>query len=248
MDKKLIEIYGEDILCYRLRTARQKIRMQYEDFDKHLIQLHKTQLMLWKKKRNLGWELLTPPVQKGWKRFFVLREDVAASRNADFFQGILNKINTYDWSHRKDFLVKQRRFGKKKYVVKRQRLLEPDEYHFRKLNFTEKEEYFFDVVSRARHGSKLQIQNYVFKEPWQFVLRTRPNLIDKIRVKDGELESQIQQLNNYLERNDFENRLDKITRGNVYKWWKREELVKLKENNLFRNKPLEHLLDSLKEE
>ena len=67
-------------------------------------------------------------------------------------------------------------------------------------------------------------------------------------MKDGELESQIQQLNNYLERNDFENRLDKITRGNVYKWWKREELVKLKENNLFRNKPLEHLLDSLKEE
>ncbi len=39
MDTKLIQQYGEDILCYRLRTARQKKRMRYEDFDKQLIQL-----------------------------------------------------------------------------------------------------------------------------------------------------------------------------------------------------------------
>ena len=38
MDTKFIQQYGEDILCYRLRTARQKKRMQYEDFDKQLIQ------------------------------------------------------------------------------------------------------------------------------------------------------------------------------------------------------------------
>lgn len=247
MDKKLIEIYGEDILCYRLRTARQKKRMQYKNFDKHLIQLHKTQLMLWKKKRNLGWEPLIPPVQKGWKRFFVLRGDVARSKYADFFQGILNKINTYDWSHRKDFLVKQRRFGKKKYVVKRQRLLEPDEYHFRKLNFSEKEKCFFDIENRTSPGSKQSIRYYVFRDSWRFVLRVRPNLIDKIRVKDGELESQIELLKNYLERNDFENRLDKITRGNVYKWGKREELVRFREKELFKNKRLGDLLDAVKE-
>ena len=248
MDTKFIQQYREDILCYRLRTARQKKRMQYEDFDKHLIQLHKTQLMLWKKKRNLGWEPLIPPVQKGWKRFFVLRDDVARSKNKDFFQGILDKINTNDWSHRKDFLIKQRRFGKKKYVVKRQRLLEHDEYHFRKLNFTEKETNFFDVVEKTPHGSKQSIKYYAFRDPWRFVLRVRPNMIDKIRVKDAELESQIVQLKNYVERNDFEKRLDKIIRGNVYKWWKREELVRFREKNLFQNKPLERLLDSLKEE
>jgi hypothetical protein len=43
MDTKLIKQFGTDILCYRIRTARQKKRMQYEDFDKQLIALNKEQ-------------------------------------------------------------------------------------------------------------------------------------------------------------------------------------------------------------
>src|SRR5258705_13148999 len=120
MDTQLIQQYGEDILCYRLRTTRQKKRMQYKDFDKQLIQLHKEERALYELKRNLGWELLIPSVQKGWKRFFVLRDDVQSSKQAEFFQGILKKINTYEWSHRKDFVARRRKKekGRKVYVVK----------------------------------------------------------------------------------------------------------------------------------
>ena len=92
MDSKLIQQYGEEILCYRLRTARQKKRMQYDDFDKQLIQMHKEKNILYEQERNLGWEPLVPPVQKGWKRFFVLRDDVERSKNAEFFKAILKKI------------------------------------------------------------------------------------------------------------------------------------------------------------
>src|SRR5688572_12105392 len=134
MDTKFIRVYGEDILCYRMRTARQKIRMQYADFDKFLIQLHREERDLYEKKRNLGWEALSPPVQKGWKRFFVLRDDVERSKQADFFKGILVKINTYDWSSRKDFKIKKRKRGRKTHVIKSQKLLEPGEFHFQKLN------------------------------------------------------------------------------------------------------------------
>lgn len=69
MDNKLIEQYGEDILCYRLRTARQKKRMQYEDFHKYLIRLSKEEKGLMKLKRELGWETLKPPVQKDGNGF-----------------------------------------------------------------------------------------------------------------------------------------------------------------------------------
>jgi hypothetical protein len=249
MDKKLIEIYGEDILCYRLRTARQKKRMQYEDFDKHLIQLHKTQLMLRNKKRNLGWEPLVPPVQKGWKRLFVLREDVARSKHADFFQEILNKINTYDWSHRKDFMIKRRRFGRKIYVVKGQRVLEPKEHHFRKLSFSEKEQQLFHEEYRTERWSKKPVKRYVFVEPWRFVLRIRPNMIDKVRIKDAELESQITQLDNFLEKNDWEKRMHRLLFGNYkYKWWKWKELEKFDETFSYKTKSLIQLLDILKEE
>lgn len=91
MDTKLIKQYGEDIFCYRLRTARHKKRMQYEDFDKQLIQLHQEENGLYEQRRNLGWEPLLPAVQKGWKRFFVLRDDVARSKQAEFFENILKK-------------------------------------------------------------------------------------------------------------------------------------------------------------
>ena len=47
MDTKIIKQYGDDILCYDLRTARQKKRMQYKDFDKQLIQLHKKENALY---------------------------------------------------------------------------------------------------------------------------------------------------------------------------------------------------------
>jgi len=133
MDTKLIQQYGEGILCYRLRTARQKKRLQYEDFYKQLIQLYKEEKALYQQQKNLGWEPLKPPVQKGWKRFFVLRDDVAKSKHAEFFQNILNKINTYDWSYRKNFKIRKRKMGRKIYVVKTQKLLEPCERHFAKL-------------------------------------------------------------------------------------------------------------------
>jgi hypothetical protein len=51
MDTKIIKQYGEDILCYKLRTARQKKRMQYNDFDKQLIQLHKKEKALYLQKK-----------------------------------------------------------------------------------------------------------------------------------------------------------------------------------------------------
>ena len=64
MDTKLIGQWGEEILSYRLRTARAKKRAQYKDFHKQLIKLDKEETALHKQKHNLGWEPLVPPVQK----------------------------------------------------------------------------------------------------------------------------------------------------------------------------------------
>ena len=84
MDTKIIKQYGEDMLCYDLRNARQKKRKRYADFDKQLIQLHKKEKALYVQKRNLGWQPLHPPVQKGWVRYFVVRDDVAKSKYGEF--------------------------------------------------------------------------------------------------------------------------------------------------------------------
>jgi hypothetical protein len=246
MDTKIIKQYGEDILCYRLRTARQKKRMQHKDFEKHLIQLDKEQGALYQKRKNLGWEPLISPVQKGWKRFFVLRDDVARSNQAAFFQGIPDKINTYDWSHRKNFLVRRRRQGKKVYVVKNQKLKEPRPDDFIKMGFSETERYFFNVEWRLDWGVSHRI-HLVFNEPWKFVLKVKPNMITKVRERDEVMEARIKEIDNYLERNDYEGMLARLKHGSYrYKEWK--NFGRYDEVNPFMNWPFERILDRLEEE
>ncbi len=241
MDTKLIQQHGEDILCYRLRTARQKKRMQYKDFDKQLIQLWKEQRGLWARKNNLGWEPLLPPVQKGWKRCFVLRDDVARSKQAEFFEAILKKINTSAWSYRKDFRIRKRKYGRKIYVIKGQQLLKPYSYELKRFAFSDSEMQCFHEV--WEHDWKKQpVKRYVFNEPWRFVLRVSPNIIDKIKIKDVDIEKRLEEISNYLEWNKYDARQAKIL-GDSYKWRYREQ--RDRERNPLYNIPLPQILDRL---
>ncbi len=245
MDRKLIEQYGEDILSYRLRTARQKKRMQYEDFDKQLLKLHREEDTLWKQRANLGWEPLTPPIQKGWKRFFVLREEVARSKQADFYERILKKINTYAQSDRKDFKVKKRRGSRyKKYVVKKQYLLEPQASHFAKLGFSDLEKQQFHEVYEADKKGVI-IKRYVFNDPWRFVLRVRPNMIDKVRKRDSVIEARINALWAWFNQDLNRNRLNKLLYGNdrYSRWrgWKKPDVYE------FKNKSFSQIMDLIRE-
>jgi hypothetical protein len=246
MDTKLVREFGTEILSYRLRTVRQKKRMQYEDFDKQLLKIDRRQTELYRQRRNLGWEPLIPPVQVGWKRFFVLREDVATGRHKEFFENILKKINTYDWSHRKDFMVKYRRYGTKKYRVKKQSLLRPAEWKFNRMDFTEDEKRFFYEVWET-DCRKEPVKRYVFTEPWRFVLRVRPNIIDQVKKRDALIEQEIQKIWNYLRRNRYCRRLDKLTYGGE-RWSWRDYGEDPREKNHLKNKPLPKILDELADE
>jgi len=243
MDTKLIQQYGTEILSYRLRTVRQKKRMQYEDFDKQLLRLRREKGELYELEQNLGWEPLIPPVQKGWKRFFVLREDVARSRHAEFFENILKKINTYEWHYRKDFRVRKKRYGKNKYTVKTQSLLRPCEDYFKKLNFTDVEKSFFYEVWKMDCSKKL-VKYYVFSEPWRFVLRVRPNMIDKVKRKDEEIERRMNEINQYLEWNYYVCRLEKLMHGDAgYRKWR--DGLRFPLINPLKNRPVHHILNDI---
>ncbi len=228
------------ILHFRLRTARHKKRAQHEDRDKQLLALHWEEAELSHQQRNLGWIELNPPVVRGWKRYFVLRPDVAKSKHADFFESILQKINTVQYSYRKDFKIKKRKWGKKVYVAKEQQLLQPDEYHFNKLKFTEKEKELFAEVISFDQNKRQFVKNYVFVEPWLFVLRVQPNIITKTKVRDEAIESRLQQIWNYFFHNHLRGRINHLTDGHSYSWWDGE---REKEKNPLRNKSLAAILD-----
>jgi hypothetical protein len=247
MNNQLIQQYGEEILSYRIRNARQKKRMQHEDFEKQLITWHKGEIALWRQRSNLGWVPLIPPFQKGWKRSFVLRPDVARGKHAVFFDSILKKINTHDWSHRKDFLVKRKKFGKKIYVVKHQQLLAPWECHFLKLGFSETEKQFFRMEEHWEKNACKPLKRYVFSEPWRFVLQTRPNMIEKIRIMSPVLEARLAQIDNYLKRNDYRKKQMKILCG-YYQYKFGKKIEKYNESNPIKGKSLIVIINLIKDE
>ncbi|HEY8957845.1 hypothetical protein [Chitinophaga sp.] len=237
MDNQEIENY---IAASRIRTGRRRKRDARKQYDKQLLQYKRKRQELWQAWQSRGYTELTPPVMKGYVRSFVLREDVARSRDGDFFQELLKKINTYDYSHRKDFKVKKRRRGRKIHVLREQHLLQPTEYVFRKMKFSPKEVNCFEERIRYCKNGIDQIKYFVVKEPWRFVLQVRPNMITKQRVVAPELSSAIDQLDNYLKRNQLEHRIWKLTRSQQAS--RRRWLPEDKRKDQFKKYTLQQLL------
>jgi hypothetical protein len=173
---------------FRLRSERQRKRAAKEAHDKELLRLGREWLAIRRRMYRLGWDELSPPVQRGYVRFFVLRDDVKRTKQAGFFEALLAKINVRQYSHRKDFLVKRRRHGKKIYMPREHVLPVLESWELRKLKLTAEEVTCFSeetVYEARKHCSRVV---YRFTKPWRFVLRIQPNMITKVRRKDVDLD------------------------------------------------------------
>jgi hypothetical protein len=219
----IMKIDNEYIQCSRLRSARRRKRIEREDFNKQLIRLHKEERRIRDQIWDLGYEELIPPVQRGWKRSFVLRSDFAKRKDAKFFKGILDKINTTEYSWRKDFKIKRRKYGKKVYVVDPQYLQSLWPHDYEKKIFTDKEKRYFTLVPvYMRHSKKMELI-YVFNMPWCFVLKVQPNIITKAKIKDFELERRKEEIDRFLSFNSRREKLLKLLHGNGgWKWCNKE--------------------------
>ncbi|SEW03706.1 hypothetical protein [Chitinophaga arvensicola] len=212
MDNQISDIENY-IAASGMRTARRRKRDARKQYDKQLLQLDRERNELWDAWYKRGYVVMDPPVMIGYKRYFVLRDDVARGKHGAFFQELLNKINTYDYSHRKDFKVKKRSHGRKKYVLREQHLLQPSADHLKKLKLTDKEINCFVERIRYVKNSIQPIKEFVVKEPWRFVLQIRPNMITRKRIVLPEVSSAIDQLQNYLDRNQLQHRISWLTRS-----------------------------------
>ena len=235
-------------LSYRLKTARQKKRAQKGDLEKKLIRLDELRAKLRYDKDHLPWVPLAEPYQKGWKRFFVLREDIRRSNDADFYQTLLDKINTVHYSRDKAFRKRKRRMRRYVYTVETQALREIQvwEWNSPKFKLTEREKMLFFRYERWCPQGKYWKVSYVFAEPWRFVLRIKPHMITEQRMIDANLEAVLQRLKNYIERSNLGGKIYKLTRSQRGRWnW--HEGVKPRYKHPFINKPLRIILAECKE-
>ncbi len=228
----------------RIRTKRSRKRAAIKDKDKRLIGMYKEEKKLSKQKYELPMIDLIPPVQKGWKRYFILRDDVRRSKDAVFYENLLQKINTYQYSAEKVFKKKKRKAGKRIYVEIKQELKMIYPYELSKLKLSDDELACFEYqnIPEIRGRKIYDKYAYVFKEPWRFVLRIRPNIVYKIQAIDEELEQRIDELNDIL----FENhtnfgRLSQLKSWKNNRDWNDSEMLKYK--NPIKNIPLYQLVE-----
>jgi len=203
--------WEEYVPCSRLKTIRRKRRLQKEDADKNLLKLYKKRDKIWEAIDDLGYIELIPPIQRGWKRNFTLRNDLELSPNATFFQGILKKINNVKYSHRRDFKIIKKRKGKKVYLETPQVLSRLTDYEYRKLD--DKEKVWFKEDWGFDHKGRIILWGYAFTEPWRFVLKTEPNIITMVKIFDPILLKQKAEIENYLDRRNLFPRLLKLLDG-----------------------------------
>jgi hypothetical protein len=205
---------------YRIKSARRKRRLVKKDRDKQLIKLSKKQSELWKQRWQLPMVPLRNPYQSGWKRLFVLRNDLRQTKTADFYRELLVKINTVRYHHDKSFKGKKRRRWKYGYEIKQQLLqgISLNDWQANRLKLSDQEKVCFTRVESTNIYSKNIQVNYLFTEPWRFVLKVMPHIITEVRLLDTVLEQEIDALDNHIGNHFYAPRINRLTCGKSYRW------------------------------
>ncbi len=187
------------LLSFRIRCPRSRKRAVREDREKRLIKLRREINRLDEINDKLGFEPLDPPIQRGFERSFALREDVAKSADSQFYQNILDRINTKQYHPYRHFKEKKRQKGKKVYVPIDHQLREPCPQSFQQLAFSEKETACFELYPFYFKDNLTPAWYYRFREPWRFVLCIRPHWVDKRKINSVLIESRLKEIDNYLD-------------------------------------------------
>ena len=206
----------------RLRSLRSHKRIVREDHEKYLRECCDRHAELEKRRRNLPLVPLEKPYQKGYVRFFVLREDVRQGKQADFFATLLEKINTYQYADNRKFQKKKKRRRKPVYVARKQELYAFNQWEWQRAlergKFTEKEcAYFARIECFNRQKDRFET-HYEFTEAWRFELRVKPNMITHYRPVDVAIERELAELDKII--NDYNNWniIAKIIYGHSYRY------------------------------
>ena len=186
----------------RLRSLRSRKRIAQTDHEKYLRVCNKRQDVLLKQRYELPLVPLEKPYQKGYVRFFVLREDVRQGKHADFFETLLEKINTYQYADTRKFQKKKKRRGKRVYVARKQELYAFNQWEWQRAlesgKFTEKERAYFARIECFNRQKDRFETYYEFTEAWRFELRVKPNMITHYRPVDVTIERELAELDKII--------------------------------------------------
>lgn len=226
---------NDNLLFSRLRSLRSRKRIIKKDVEKQIRKKYKRSRELLAIRRKIPLVPLEKPYQKGFVRFFVVRDDVKRTKDGEFFEGILMKINTYMYSETRKFLKKKRKFGRKIYVIRDQKLghLLPSQWNDPKLGLTTREKQYFLKREEYNPFRKRYNVYYEFIEPWRFNLQVKPYMITHYKPLNSDLEKEIDELDFYLNQDKIKGIICKKINGGLGKLRYEDEKIDLIESRKY---------------
>lgn len=145
---------------------------------------------------------LDQPIQRGWRRLYVLSEHVASRRDRQILEAILAVIGTVVVHHSRDFC---RRRGRSKKLVEIEQPLRPIPIHeWQRKNYPEKWFRYFRyelILEWNRHWQPY----WVCKQPSVYELKIERNWLWYFREVDPAIETRMSELDRWLKsRNGWE--------------------------------------------
>ncbi|WP_259067709.1 hypothetical protein HDF24_19250 [Mucilaginibacter sp. X4EP1] len=203
-----------------IKSARQKRRLVKTDRDKQLIQLDKRHHKLLQQKKLLPTVPLEHPYQRGWKRFFVLRDDIRRGPKGAFYETLLVKINTVEYHPDRSFKQRRRRKVRYRYAIKPQTLREFDAYSWQvnKMDLTDEEKICFTCVETFDVKTRQIDVKYVLTEPWRYVFKVAPHIVTHVKLLDVDIERELSYITDHIDNYYLLPRINMLTRGRSYRW------------------------------
>lgn len=161
--------------------------------ERDLVRLWHKQERLWEGKRAFNVVALDKPFQRGWNRFFVLRSDVARSKDADMYKGILKWVNTTVHCRRKDFTYKPWNSKVYKPIQQGISFMRQDEWTKAEKVLTLKQRSLFDKRwHQTYHKGKPSggFWGWHLQKDWMFVYKIEPYWVTHRVVINPQLESE----------------------------------------------------------
>lgn len=164
-------------------------------------------------RRKSGEWIDVEPYQKGWIRYFVLRDDAKNRRDAREMQQVLDMINTTIFCNKENFLRRNWKTSKWEPIPHHPKYL--TEEQFEKLN--EKHQSFFsrrewiDRVHRPFSGRDQNVVRigYIFKYDLYLILHKEPYIVTQQWIPNQEIESLYGELHHKINSQGLWNKIGK---------------------------------------
>jgi hypothetical protein len=187
-------------------TKRENKEITIKNNKKEYIKLHKRLNELYQIRRNLGYEKLKIPEFTGWKKYFILRNDIKNSDKNIQLERILKVINDEVFCKRKDFKIYNRK--EKKYEIFEPKLQYLEISKFEKFikegKLSEEDRKYFQKVKRIIGWYfKREIEVYEFIYQWMFITIKKKHFITEKKILDEILEKEINYIFNKLFNRDM---------------------------------------------